>query len=100
MILAKILTFLSLLLFGRSSPPRIRRQVSDELLKLLGDDPRDQLAKMVLTREGDRFEGGQKQAEYLMRIENYLKDQGQGLEDPDNEWLEIARKRARQGRLR
>lgn len=78
----------------------MRRQVPDEILARLGDNPRDQLAKMILTKDGERFEGGKKQTEYLMRIENYLKDKGEGLEDPDNEWLPMARQRAREGRLR
>lgn len=79
---------------------RMKRQLNDEIMARLGDSPRDQLAKMIFSRNGDRFEKGEDQAEYLYRIENYLKDKGQGLEDPDNEWLAIARQRAMEGRLR
>lgn len=96
------LIFLFLIETTTSTPYRTRRQAADELLAQLGDSPRDQLAKMIITKkEGEgKFEGGKKQAEYLMRIENFLNERGEGFKDADNEWLAMARQRAREGRLR
>lgn len=106
--LYKILTFQSFFLIflflietTSSAAFRKRRQAADELLAQLGDSPRDELAKLIVSKkEGEKFEGGKKQAEYLMRIENFLNERGEGFKDPDNEWLAMARQRAREGRLR
>lgn len=68
----------------------------NEILQTLSNNPRDELAKMVLEKNGEKIEGS-KQLDYLNKIDNYLGSIGENV---DSDTITLAKQKAGFGGLR